>query len=381
MILFGNKLYGMDYFEGNCDYLINCEDAINYFDEYNTTVHFISEMEFNKNHTAMPHGGFVLRSGKTGYKNENSAVVSTVTKRNRMEDKMSIFTGAGVAIVTPMNQDGSVNFEKFKELIEFQIANGTDAIIVCGTTGEASTLSHEEHLEVVKYCVDVVNKRIPVVAGTGSNCTDTAVYLSKEAESYGVDGLLLVSPYYNKATQNGLYKHFKTVADAVKIPIILYNIQGRTGVNIAPATIARLCNDCENIVGVKEASGNISQVAKIASLGKGTIDIYSGNDDQIVPILSLGGKGVISVLSNIAPKQTHDICAKYFEGDVQGSMQMQLDAIELIDALFCEVNPIPVKMALNLMGMEAGTLRLPLTDMEEANAAKLEKAMKDYGLL
>ena len=294
---------------------------------------------------------------------------------------MSIFTGAGVAIVTPMNQDGSVNYEKFAELIEFQIANSTDAIIVCGTTGEASTLSHEEHLDVVKYCVEVVNKRIPVIAGTGSNCTETAIYLSKEAESYGVDGLLLVSPYYNKATQNGLYTHFKAIADAVKIPVILYNIQGRTGVNIAPATIARLVNDCENIVGVKEASGNISQVAKIAALTKGAADIYSGNDDQIVPIMSLGGKGVISVLSNIAPKQTHDICAKYLAGDVQGSMQMQLDAIELIDALFCEVNPIPVKKALNLMGMGAGTLRLPLTEMEEANAARLEKAMKDYGLL
>ena len=294
---------------------------------------------------------------------------------------MSIFTGAGVAIVTPMNQDGSVNYEKFAELIEFQIANSTDAIIVCGTTGEASTLSHEEHLAVVKYCAEVVNKRIPVIAGTGSNCTETAIYLSKEAESYGVDGLLLVSPYYNKATQNGLYTHFKAIADAVKIPVILYNIQGRTGVNIAPATIARLVNDCENIVGVKEASGNISQVAKIAALTKGAADIYSGNDDQIVPIMSLGGKGVISVLSNIAPKQTHDICAKYLAGDVQGSMQMQLDAIELIDALFCEVNPIPVKKALNLMGMGAGTLRLPLTEMEEANAAKLEKAMKDYGIL
>ncbi len=294
---------------------------------------------------------------------------------------MSIFTGAGVAIVTPMNEDGSVNYDKFAELIEFQIAGSTDAIIVCGTTGEASTLSHKEHLDVIKYCVEVVNKRIPVVAGTGSNCTETAIYLSAEAEKYGVDGLLLVSPYYNKATQNGLYTHFKAIADAVNVPIILYNIPGRTGVNIAPATILRLCNDCENIVGVKEASGNISQIAKLASLAKGTVDIYSGNDDQIVPLLSLGGKGVISVLSNIAPQQTHDICAKYFEGDVRGSMQMQLDAIELIDALFCEVNPIPVKKALNLMGMGAGTLRLPLTDMEDANAAKLEKAMKDYGIL
>lgn len=294
---------------------------------------------------------------------------------------MSIFTGAGVAIVTPMNADGSVNYESFRKLIEFQIENGTDAIIVCGTTGEASTLTHEEHLDVIKYCVDVVNKRIPVVAGTGSNCTETAIYLSTEAEKMGVDGLLVVSPYYNKATQNGLYAHFKAIADAVKVPVILYNIQGRTGVNIAPATIVRLCNDCENIVAVKEASGNISQVAKIAALSKGTIDIYSGNDDQIVPIMSLGGKGVISVLSNVAPEQTHDICAKYLAGDVAEATKMQLEAIDLIDALFCEVNPIPVKAGLNLMGMEAGTLRLPLTDMEEANVAKLKAAMEAYGIL
>ena len=294
---------------------------------------------------------------------------------------MSIFTGAGTAIVTPMNADGSINFEKFADLIEFQIENGADAIIVCGTTGEASTMTHEEHLEVIRYCVEKVNKRIPVVAGTGSNCTETAIYLSTEAEKMGVDGLLIVSPYYNKATQNGLYTHFKTIADAVKVPIILYNIQGRTGVNIAPATIVRLCNDCENIVAVKEASGNISQVAKIAALSKGTIDIYSGNDDQIIPIMSLGGKGVISVLSNVAPRQTHDICEKYLNGDVATATQMQLEAIDLIDALFCEVNPIPVKAALNLMGMEAGTLRLPLTDMEEANVAKLKAAMEAYGIL
>lgn len=294
---------------------------------------------------------------------------------------MSIFTGAGVAIVTPMNADGSVNYESFRKLIEFQIENGTDAIIVCGTTGEASTLTHEEHLDVIKYCVDVVNKRIPVVAGTGSNCTETAIYLSTEAEKMGVDGLLVVSPYYNKATQNGLYAHFKAIADAVKVPVILYNIQGRTGVNIAPATIVRLCNDCENIVAVKEASGNISQVAKIAALSKGTIDIYSGNDDQIVPIMSLGGKGVISVLSNVAPKQTHDICAKYLAGDVAEATKMQLEAIDLIDALFCEVNPIPVKAGLNLMGMEAGTLRLPLTEMEEATTARLKASMEAYGIL
>lgn len=294
---------------------------------------------------------------------------------------MSIFTGAGTAIVTPMNADGSINYERFADLIEFQIENGVDAIIVCGTTGESSTMTHEEHLEVIRYCVEKVNKRIPVVAGTGSNCTETAVYLSTEAEKMGVDGLLVVSPYYNKATQNGLYTHFKTIADAVKVPIILYNIQGRTGVNIAPATIVRLCNDCENIVAVKEASGNISQVAKIAALSKGTIDIYSGNDDQIIPIMSLGGKGVISVLSNVAPRQTHEMCEKYLTGDVVGATKMQLEAIDLIDALFCEVNPIPVKMALNLMGMEAGTLRLPLTEMEEANTAKLKAAMEAYGIL
>lgn len=294
---------------------------------------------------------------------------------------MSIFTGSGTAIVTPMNADGSVNYERFADLIEFQIENGTDAIIVCGTTGESSTMTHEEHLEVVRYCVEKVNKRIPVVAGTGSNCTETAIYLSKEAEKIGVDGLLIVSPYYNKATQNGLYTHFKTIADTVNVPIILYNIQGRTGVNIAPATIVRLYNDCENIVAVKEASGNISQVAKIAALSKGKIDIYSGNDDQIIPIMSLGGKGVISVLSNVAPRQTHEMCEKYLTGDVVAATQMQLEAIDLIDALFCEVNPIPVKMALNLMGMEAGTLRLPLTDMEEANTAKLKAAMEAYGIL
>ncbi|MBQ7919341.1 MAG: 4-hydroxy-tetrahydrodipicolinate synthase [Lachnospiraceae bacterium] len=294
---------------------------------------------------------------------------------------MSIFTGAGVAIITPMNADGSVNYEQFKAIVEQQIAGGTDAIIVCGTTGEASTLSHEEHLDVIKYCVEVVAGRVPVVAGTGSNCTETAVYLSTEAEKYGVDGLLLVSPYYNKATQNGLYAHFKAVADAVKIPIILYNVPGRTGCNILPATIVRLCKDCENIVGVKEASGNISQVAKLASLANGEIDIYSGNDDQIVPLLALGGKGVISVLSNVAPRETHDICAKYFEGDVKGSMELQLKAIELIDALFCEVNPIPVKKGMELLGLCENNLRLPLTPMEEANAQKLEKAMKDFGLL
>lgn len=294
---------------------------------------------------------------------------------------MSIFKGAGVAIVTPMKENGEVNYEKFAEMIEFQIANGTDAIIVCGTTGESSTLTHEEHLDVIKYCTEKVAGRIPVVAGTGSNCTETAVYLSGEAEKYGVDGLLLVSPYYNKATQNGLYTHFKTIAESVKLPIILYNVPSRTGCNILPDTVIRLCHDVENIVGVKEASGNLSQIARLAAKAKGTVDIYSGNDDQIVPILSLGGKGVISVLSNVAPKETHEICAKYFECDVEGSRDLQLRAMDLCDALFCEVNPIPVKKALNLMGMEAGSLRLPLTEMEEANAAKLEKAMREFGIL
>ena len=294
---------------------------------------------------------------------------------------MAIFKGAGVAIVTPMKSNGEVNYEKFADMIEYQIANGTDAIIVCGTTGESSTLTHEEHLDVIKYCTEKVAGRIPVVAGTGSNCTETAVYLSQEAEKYGVDGLLLVSPYYNKATQNGLYTHFKTVAESVNLPIILYNVPSRTGCNILPDTVIRLCHDVKNIVGVKEASGNISQIARLAAKAKGTVDIYSGNDDQIVPILSLGGIGVISVLSNVAPRETHDICAKYFAGDVEGSMELQLRAMDLCDALFCEVNPIPVKKALNLMGMEAGSLRLPLTEMEEANAQKLEKAMKEFGIL
>lgn len=294
---------------------------------------------------------------------------------------MAIFTGAGVAIVTPMKADGAVNYEKFGELIEFQIANGTDAIIVCGTTGEASTLTHEEHLETIRYCIDKVAGRIPVVAGTGSNCTETAVYLSTEAEKYGADGLLVVTPYYNKATQNGLYAHFKTIAESVKIPMILYNVPSRTGCNILPETVVRLCKDVDNILGIKEASGNISQIAHLAAISHGCVDIYSGNDDQIVPIMALGGVGVISVLSNVAPRQTHEICQKFLDGDVEGSRKLQLAALDLCSALFCEVNPIPVKKALNLMGMEAGSLRMPLSEMEEGNAARLEKAMKEYGIL
>lgn len=294
---------------------------------------------------------------------------------------MAVFTGAGVAIVTPFQANGEVNYEKFAELIEDQVKGGTDAIIVCGTTGESSTLSHEEHLAVIKYCVEKVAGRIPVVAGTGSNCTETAVYLSKEAASYGVDALLQVTPYYNKATQKGLYQHFKAVADAVDVPVILYNVPSRTGCNIEPETVVKLCTEVENIVGVKEASGNISQVAKLMSLAKGKVDLYSGNDDQIVPLLSLGGKGVISVLSNVAPRQTHEICEKFFAGDVAGSCQEQLRAINLVKALFCEVNPIPVKMALNLMGKKVGGLRAPLTEMEPEHAKVLKQAMEEYGIL
>ncbi len=294
---------------------------------------------------------------------------------------MSIFKGAGVAIVTPMKENGEVNYEAFGEIVEEQIAGGTDAIIVCGTTGEASTLSHEEHLECVKFVINKVNKRIPVVAGTGSNCTETAIYLSKEAEKYGADGVLVVAPYYNKATQKGLVKHFTSIADSIKIPVILYNIPGRCGCNVMPETIVEINEKSPNVVAVKEASGNLSQVAKLASLVRGKMDIYSGNDDQIIPVMSLGGAGVISVLSNVAPKQTHDMCAEYLNGNVEMATKMQLDAIELIEALFCEVNPIPVKAAMNLQGKNVGTLRLPLTDMEEKNVAKLETAMKNYGIL
>ena len=273
-----------------------------------------------------------------------------------------------------------MNFEKLGEILEEQIAEGTDAVIICGTTGESSTMTHEEHLEAIKYTVDKVNKRIPVIAGTGSNCTETAIYLSKEAEQYGADGLLLVTPYYNKATQKGLIAHYTAVANAVKLPIILYNVASRTGCNITPETAAYLAEHVENIVGIKEASGNISQVAQIAALTKGKMDIYSGNDDQIVPILSLGGKGVISVLSNVAPKYTHEIVAKFMEGEVKESCEMQLAALPLVHALFSEVNPIPVKAAMNLMGKEVGPLRMPLTEMEEEHKEALKKAMTDFGL-
>lgn len=293
---------------------------------------------------------------------------------------MAIFTGAGVAIVTPMKENGDVNFEKLGEILEEQIKEGTDSIVICGTTGESSTLTHEEHLETIKYTVDKVNKRIPVIAGTGSNCTETAIYLSTEAEKYGADGVLLVTPYYNKATQKGLIEHYTKIADSIKIPVILYNVPSRTGINIQPKTVAYLVEHVENIVGIKEASGDIAQVAEMAALTKGKLDIYSGNDNQIVPLMSLGGKGVISVLSNVAPRYTHDMVEKYLNGDVKESCDMQLNAMPLINALFLEVNPIPVKAAMNLMGMEVGPLRSPLTEMEEAGREKLKEEMVKFGL-
>lgn len=294
---------------------------------------------------------------------------------------MSIFEGAGVALVTPFQKDGAVDFDKLKELVDFQIENGTDAIIICGTTGEASTLSHEEHLECIQKCIEYVGGRVPVVAGTGSNCTETAIYLSTEAEKYGADALLVVTPYYNKATQKGLIAHYTAIANSVKLPIIMYNVPSRTGCNIQPETAVELAKNVENIVAIKEASGNISQVAKLMSLADGCIDLYSGNDDQIVPILSLGGKGVISVTSNIIPKDTHLLVKKYLEGDRQGSLELQLKAINLCNALFCEVNPIPVKKAVELMGLCGGTLRMPMTEMEPQNVERLRKAMTEYGII
>ncbi len=294
---------------------------------------------------------------------------------------MAIFTGSAVALVTPFKDNGDVDFDKLKELVEFHVAHKTDAIVICGTTGEAATLSHEEHLECIKKCVEFADHRIKVVAGTGSNCTATAIYLSTEAESYGVDGLLVVTPYYNKATQKGLIAHFTAVANSVSVPIILYNVPSRTGCNILPETAVELAKTVDNIVGIKEASGNIGQLVKLASLAQGCIDIYSGNDDQVVPLLSLGGKGVISVTANIIPEDTHDMVMKFLEGDIEGSLKLQLKAVELCNALFCEVNPIPVKKAVELLGLCGGTLRMPLTEMEPANVEKLKTAMKNYGIL
>ncbi len=293
---------------------------------------------------------------------------------------MSIFKGAGVAIVTPMKENLEVNYDKLEELIEWQIDQGTDCIIIAGTTGESSTLTTEEHSEVIKAAVRFVNHRVPVVAGTGSNCTREAVYLSKEAEEAGVDGLLAVTPYYNKATQGGLIQYYTEIAEAVKVPVIMYNVPGRTGCNILPETAATLFKNVENIVGIKEATGNVAQAAKTMYLTDGKIDLYSGEDAIVVPLMAIGAAGVISVWSNVAPKDVHDMCAAYAAGDVKKAMEIQLKAQPLVDALFSEVNPIPVKKALNLMGKEVGSLRSPLTEMTPAAAEKLAEAMKNYGI-
>ena len=294
---------------------------------------------------------------------------------------MSVFTGAGVAIITPMKANGEVNYEKLGEFIDYQIENSTDAIVICGTTGEASTLTHEEHIETIRFAADHVKKRVPVIAGTGSNCTETAVYLSQEAQKAGVDACLVVTPYYNKATQKGLIKHYTTVAKSVDLPIIMYNVPGRTGCNIQPETAATLAKDVDNIVAIKAATGNMAQESKTMALAEGRLDMYSGEDGLIVPLMSIGAKGVISVLSNVAPQQTHDIFAKFAEGKIEEARQLQFNALELVDALFCEVNPVPVKHALNLQGWDMGPLRMPLCEMEDANLERLRNAMIQYGIL
>ena len=294
---------------------------------------------------------------------------------------MSVFTGAAVAIVTPFNENQEVDYEQFYKNIEFQIAHKTDAIVVCGTTGESSTMSHEEHLDVIEACVKRVNGRVPVIAGTGSNSTAEAIHLSTEAEKRGADALLLVSPYYNKSTQKGLFLHFKAIADSVKIPCILYNIPGRTGVNILPSTIVKLCNEVENIVGVKEATGDLAQTARLYHLAKGKVDIYCGDDIMTLPFMSVGAKGVISVLSNIAPEEVHDMCEKFEQRKIKEAMDIQIKAVPLIDALFSEVNPIPVKKAMSYMGFCKDVYRAPLCTMDETKAEALKEEMKAYGLL
>ena len=293
--------------------------------------------------------------------------------------KKIIFEGCGTAIVTPFTDTG-VNFEEFRKLIEFQIENEVDAIIVCGTTGEASTMTEEEKKETIKFAINAVNGRTKVIVGTGSNNTKSAIEMSKFAEEAGADGILVVTPYYNKTTQRGLIAHYTEIANAVSLPIIMYSVPGRTGVNILPETCKEL-SKIENIVAIKEASGNLSQVAKIASLCRDDLAIYSGNDDQIIPVLSLGGKGVISVLSNIMPKYTHDMTQKYFDGNVKEATKMQLDVIDLTDALFVEVNPIPVKHSLNLMGYDFGTPRLPLVELSNKNQELMEEVMKKHNLI
>lgn len=294
---------------------------------------------------------------------------------------MAIFKGSGVAIVTPMKENLDVDFDKLEELINFQIDNGTDAIIIAGTTGESSTLTMEEHRRVIQAAVEFTKHRVPVVAGTGSNCTRTAIHLTKEAEEDGADAALIVTPYYNKATQKGLIAHYGQIASETQLPIILYNVPGRTGCNLMPETVATLVKENENIVGLKEATGNMAQASKTMYLCDGKLEMYSGEDGLVVPLLSIGGLGVISVIANIAPRQTHDMVMSYLEGDLEKARQMQLKSLPLVDALFSEVNPIPVKKALNLMGMQVESLRSPLCEMGEENAKKLEQAMKDFGLL
>lgn len=294
---------------------------------------------------------------------------------------MSIFTGAGVALVTPFKEDLSVDYDQLEKFIDFQIDNGTDSIIICGTSGEASTMSHDEQIEVVSACVSHVNGRVPVIAGAGANCTDEALNLAKRSEKAGADGLLVVTPYYNKATQKGLEEYYTTVGNSVDIPIIMYNVPGRTGTNIQPATAVKIAKSVDNIVAIKEASGDIGQVATLAALADGCLDIYSGNDDQVVPLLALGGKGVISVLSNVAPRETHDMVMKFLEGDVKGSLDIQLKYMDVIHNLFSEVNPIPAKRAVAEMGYCKNIVRRPLTEMEEDHAQVLINAMKEVGIL
>lgn len=290
-----------------------------------------------------------------------------------------IFKGSGVALITPFNEDGKVNFEKLGELVEFHIENNTDAIIACGTTGEASTLDDEEHLAVIKYVIDKVNKRIPVIAGTGGNDTNHSIYMSQQAEKLGADALLVITPYYNKGNKSGIKKHFEAIAASVKIPIIMYNVPGRTCVNMSPSLVAELAK-LDNIVAIKEASGDLAQVAEIARLVPDDFAIYSGNDDSILPLLSLGGHGVISVLANICPKETHDLVYKFFEGDLESSRKLQLEMKPLIDALFIEVNPVPVKTAANLLGFDVGNLRLPLAEMDSKNIEVLQRELINWGL-
>ena len=294
---------------------------------------------------------------------------------------MSIFTGAGVALVTPFKEDLSVDYDQLEKFIDFQIDNGTDSIVICGTSGEASTMSHDEQIEVVSACVSHVNGRVPVIAGAGANCTDEALNLAKRSEKAGADGLLVVTPYYNKATQKGLEEYYTTVGNSVDIPIIMYNVPGRTGTNIQPATAVKIAKSVDNIVAIKEASGDIGQVETLAALADGCLDIYSGNDDQVVPLLALGGKGVISVLSNVAPRETHDMVMKFLEGDVKGSLDIQLKYMDVIHNLFSEVNPIPAKRAVAEMGYCKNIVRRPLTEMEEDHAQVLIQSMKEAGIL